>query len=433
MLRPYKDTKEIIHQMQTTDTTLALNQTLLQRIRGWLAGPDAHWLTVPLMAFLVTRLLVLVVASLINLTPGGPSPDPRADLSLGPLSAWSRWDSIRYVSVVEDGYYYVPGGSSNIAFFPLYPFLVFLVRPLIGNTTAAGLLVNHLMFLFGLMMFYRLAYFRLNPADARRAVFYLAASPGAMFYSAAYTEGTFLLFSVSAAYFAWRRNWLPAALCAAITAVTRVQGFLTWLVVGLEWLAAHDWTLTTLHRPQAWRNLWRGIRRDRMSFIALVVVMPSLLLAYLIYLGRAYGDPFVFQKAVSSGWAQYEIGLLRPVIVIVEAVTRELAGLPRVNAQPITSRLVFLDLAVFFGIVAMPIPVARRFGAGYALYCLLYVVMQTFGYLEGMFRYAAVLFPLYMVLAEWGRKPRLDRVLRVVFLVLQGLLTVLFVKWIFVG
>jgi hypothetical protein len=53
--------------------------------------------------------------------------------------------------------------------------------------------------------------------------------------------------------------------------------------------------------------------------------------------------------------------------------------------------------------------------------------------MEGMFRYAAVLFPLFLVLAEWGRRPRLDMALRVVFLALQGFLTALFVKWIFVG
>jgi hypothetical protein len=61
------------------------------------------------------------------------------------------------------------------------------------------------------------------------------------------------------------------------------------------------------------------------------------------------------------------------------------------------------------------------------------VLLLTFGYLEGMFRYAAVLFPLFMVLAEWGRRPRLDVGLRVGFLALQGLLTALFVKWLFVG
>jgi hypothetical protein len=346
------------------------------------------------------------------------------------LSAWARWDSNWYVSIAEDGYFYIPGGESSIAYFPLYPSLMALVAPLTGNTLAAGLLVNSLTFLFGLMVFYRLAYFRLNPSDARRAAFYLAASPGAFFFTAAYTEGTFLFLTVSAAYFAWRRNWLGASVCAAFAAVTRVQGFLIWLLVGLEWLSAHGWTLTTIHRPAAWRNLWDGIRRDSGSLLPLLVIMPSVLVAFLIYLGRAYGDPFIFQKAVSSGWGEFQLGILRPITVIVETVSRELTGPPQKHVLP---GFVFLDLAVFSGIIALSVPVARRFGAAYGLYCVAYVIIQTFGYMEGMFRYAAVLFPLFMVLAEWGRRPRLDMALRVVFLALQGFLTALFVKWIFVG
>jgi hypothetical protein len=417
--------------MHATDSTLTQSETLLQRTRAWLAGPHAHWLTVPLMAFLVTRLFVVVCAYATDLVPGTATPSyARANLSAGVLSAWARWDSNWYVSIVEDGYYYIPGGESNIAFFPMYPFLMSLVTPLTGNALAAGMLVNNLMFLFGLMVFYRLVYLRLNPSDARRAVFYLAASPGSFFFTAAYTEGTYLLLTVSAAYFAWRRNWLVAAVCAAFSAVTRAQGFLVWLLVGLEWLSAHGWTLTTLHRPAAWRNLSNGIRRDFASLLPLLVIMPSVLLAYLIYLGGAYGDPFVFQKAVSSGWGEYQFSIFRPITVIVDIINRELTGPAQMHVLP---GFVFLDLAVFLGILAMTIPIARRFGASYALYCLAYVILLTFGYLEGMFRYAAVLFPLYMVLAEWGRRPRLDMALRVVFLALQGFLTALFVKWLFVG
>jgi hypothetical protein len=412
--------------MQAADTALPHNES-----RRWLSGPDAHWLTVPLMAFLITRLLVIVCAYATDLVPGTASPAyASANISAGVLNAWARWDSNWYVNVVEQGYSYVEGGESNIAFFPLYPFLTSLVSPLIGNTLAAGMLVNNLLFLGGLLVFYRLAYYRLNPSDARRAVFYLAASPGALFFTTAYTEGTYLLLTVSAAYLAWRRAWIPAAVCAALSAVTRVQGFLIWLVVGLEWLSAHGWTIGTMHRSEAWRSLWQGIRSDFLNLLAICLIMPSLLLAYLAHLGTTYGDPLIFQRAVSSGWGSYEVGIFRPVQVIIESVTLPTICPPSCNVIP---GFQFLDLVVFLGILAMSVAVWRRFGAGYGLYCMAYVIIQTFGYLEGMFRYAAVLFPLYLVLAEWGRKPRRDLFLRVTFLVLQGILTALFVKWIFVG
>jgi hypothetical protein len=125
--------------MQTTNTTLAPNLSSLQRIRAWLAGPDAHWLTVPLMAFLITRLFVVVCAYATDLVPGTATPSyARANLSSGVLSAWARWDSNWYVSIAEDGYFYISGGESSVAYFPLYPSLMALVAPLTGNTLAAG-------------------------------------------------------------------------------------------------------------------------------------------------------------------------------------------------------------------------------------------------------------------------------------------------------
>jgi hypothetical protein len=33
------------------------------------------------------------------------------------------WDATHYLSIIERGYFYVPNQRSNVAFFPLYPFL----------------------------------------------------------------------------------------------------------------------------------------------------------------------------------------------------------------------------------------------------------------------------------------------------------------------
>ena len=48
-------------------------------------------------------------------------------------------------------------------------------------------------------------------------------------------------------------------------------------------------------------------------------------------------------------------------------------------------------------------------------------------------RYALVIFPIFMILGRWGRHSMLDRLLFFSFCVLLGLLTTIFVNWIFVA
>src|SRR5688572_33391170 len=35
--------------------------------------------------------------------------------------AWAHWDSSWYASIADEGYWYVPGRQSPVAFFPAYP------------------------------------------------------------------------------------------------------------------------------------------------------------------------------------------------------------------------------------------------------------------------------------------------------------------------
>ena len=48
-------------------------------------------------------------------------------------------------------------------------------------------------------------------------------------------------------------------------------------------------------------------------------------------------------------------------------------------------------------------------------------------------RYALVLFPIFMILGRWGRHSLLDRLLMFGFSMLLGVLTSIFVNWVFVA
>ncbi len=62
--------------------------------------------------------------------------------------------------------------------------------------------------------------------------------------------------------------------------------------------------------------------------------------------------------------------------------------------------------------------------ACYALLSVLVALSSTL--LQSQARYMMVIFPVYMVLATWGRRAMVDRMLFAIFVVLFGLMTALF-------
>ena len=75
----------------------------------------------------------------------------------------------------------------------------------------------------------------------------------------------------------------------------------------------------------------------------------------------------------------------------------------------------------------------RSYGAGYGIYAFLTLFLPTTSGSQSMIRYLLVCFPIFLVLGEWGRNEKLDRGIVLVFSALLGLLTAVFVSWIFVA
>jgi len=67
-----------------------------------------------------------------------------------------------------------------------------------------------------------------------------------------------------------------------------------------------------------------------------------------------------------------------------------------------------LDLGALVMALVIGIAVLRRLGAGYGLYTLLSVLIPTWSSIGSMIRFAVVLFPVFMVLGDWGRRPNVD-------------------------
>jgi hypothetical protein len=233
---------------------------LVQRINN----PEYYWITRPLLAFIITRVIVFFSGYLAEIAIPGVTASGLYHVNPNNvfLDIWARWDSGFYLRVAEQGYWFQPGQQSGVAFFPLYPLLINVLKPIFGSYLAAGVIVSNSLFLGALIFLYNLTELEFGESAASRTVFYIAAFPTAFFFSAVYTESTFLFFSVATLYFARKRLWAWTMLFGLLCSASRIVGVVMWGAVMLEWLKAHGWLLSRIHTRQAWLNLWKGIRQD---------------------------------------------------------------------------------------------------------------------------------------------------------------------------
>ncbi|MFZ4829144.1 MAG: mannosyltransferase family protein, partial [Phototrophicaceae bacterium] len=273
-----------------------------------LTKKEYQWVIQPLLAFLISRLIVWAAAYLAEIAIPGMLSDGfyHVDPNNIFLDIWARWDSGFYLGIATKGYSYVVGQQSSVAFFPVYPLLMNMVAQWVGSALLAGVIVSNVLFFGSLVFLYLLTEHEFDSEVAGRAVFYIATFPTAFFFSAVYTESTFLFFLIGSVYFARRRIWGWAVLMGLICSASRIVGFITFGVTGLEWLNSHGWYLGRIHQRASWLGLWRGLRTDWFNLL-IIFIIPLGMLSYMRFLGYYFNDPIAF-STVQSAWGRETVG-----------------------------------------------------------------------------------------------------------------------------
>jgi hypothetical protein len=242
--------------------------------------PDWRAAAATLLAvFVVTRLLVVLVAAIRELTvPLAHEPVTWTDAPI--LASLTGSDSVYYLGIADEGYHLEPVQEQyrDWVFFPVYPITVRVASLVtLGDIALAGVLVANGAFLAAMFALYRLGVGYLGHATALRAVVYLAIAPGAVSFVMAYSESLFLLFAVGACLAAERRGWLVMALLYALASATRLQGIL-------------------LGVPLLLLILQSGAPRSRTALAALLAG-PLALAGFFVALAAFSGDPFAYMTA----------------------------------------------------------------------------------------------------------------------------------------
>ncbi len=384
----------------------------------------AWWLDVALI-FLVNRLCLWLIAFIAQVAL--PVQTGAGFYHAAPgnlwLDGWARWDSGFYLEIASGGYRLTFGEPSSVAFFPLYPIFVNLVSRITNNALIAGILVSHAALLGALLVLYKLTLLEFGHSTARRAVYYILIFPTAFFFSAVYTESLYLLLTVGCAYCARRRWWAWAGVLGCLASATRIVGISLVALVALEWLRDNGFRFRTAHRLEAWRNLWSGFSRRGYQLVWLLAI-PLGLVSQMVFLGRAFGDPIAFWTTQAT-FGRTGFNPLVALIRDLEPVFRYSSGRLPWNVP--------IDLAALVLVLASSVWIGSKLGSSYAVYALIGVFVPLAGGTGSLARYVVVLFPVFMVLAHAGRKPMIDGAIRTIWPIGLGLLTALFVCWVFVG
>lgn len=389
-----------------------------------------RWLVVPLAIFLITRAAIFAAGytgRLLFLDEIGEGPWHTHLSNLG-LDIWDRWDSGYYRGIAKGGYSYESSDQySSVVFFPLYPLLIRAAATAIPDLTLAGVVVSHLCLLGALIFLYRLALHETEDEPlARRSILYVSIFPTAFFFGAIYTESAFLLFAAGCAYFGRRRMWLPAALMGMAASATRVIGLALYVFLLIEWWRAYSpvvrgW-FSSAARPVPGEN--------RRAIVALLTIQLSTLglILYMAYLWNRFGNPLLFldaQAAWSRAVGSSPLHLFSDLAYGISQATLRSEVSSRWVLTDAVSGLVALVLAPF---------IWRRFGFNYALFTILCILVPVLsGNTQSLFRYVLVAFPLFWMLAHWGRNDYVDKAIVVTFCVLLGVFFTVFANWGWVG
>ncbi len=326
------------------------------------------------------------------------------------LDIWCRWDSEWYFSIVKYGY--VPAadlsaGYSNLAFFPLYPWLI---RGLTFWLPAAhreglaiflGLLISNLAYIAALYGIWRLARLFFDEETSSRSVILYLCLPCAFFFTAFYTEGLFLCLSVYAVFFAERKKWFLSAGLMALAALTRPHGALLLIPVFIIYLRSCGWK---------WSNLdWRGV-----SFL----LVPAAVAGHFYYLYTLTGDYFAFFKAMSA-WGR-SVHAASPAAWLADF----LSPLKGNHAQPAAVDLALILFALIVSILMLLRLRQKEFG-WYSLASVL--VLLSSGVLLSLSRYVSVIFPVWIYAAGRIKNKKIFYGLCALMILFQ---TIFFIGWV---
>lgn len=301
--------------------------------------------------------------------------------------AWGNFDGQHYVNIAQNGY-----GFGEYTFFPFYPLVIRLFGFIFGdkllNLNFIGQVISNISFLIGLVGFYKLARIDFSEKVARLSVVLLLLFPTSFYFAGVYTESLFFALLVWAFYFIRLKKYLPGSILGALLTFSRPVGIFVLPAFFCEWLV-QNW-----HEKNKIKKLPFNL-----------ILIPTGLFSYMFYLKNHLNDAFAFFSE------QVYVGEHRSshIILLPQILYRYIFKIfPNQNINYFPG--IFFTFLEFFIGVGYVLLIAVLFYASrlsYAVFALLAYLTPTFlGSFSSMPRYVLIIFPVYLVLAQYLSKSK---------------------------
>ena len=322
------------------------------------------------------------------------------------LSDWWGSDTRHYIDIAEHWYADYDGSGTvwRLVFLPFYSILIRLLLPLTKSAFAAGMTLSVLCSSAGGCVLYRLARLDHDKATARRAVKYYAILPAALFYTAALSEGTFVLLSLLCVLFARKKQWLLASVMGGLAAFTRSVGIILLVPVCFEWITA----------------LIGSRGKDRAAWLwgLTLLLIPAGFGGYLLINSIETGSAWTFTVYQRQNWSQQLGWFFHSVRYQLHYATDWIES----GKLQDTFGLWVPSLLSQFSTLFVMAVTARKQRASYTAYFLIYfAVAMGATWLLSAPRYLLVCFPLVLGMAILGKRRWVDRAMTAACLVLGQL------------
>jgi len=431
----------------------------------WVAGMVDRC-TLGFTFYYMTSLIVIVAAvfamDFVPLCRAHSGSQTRVDL----VSSFATWDGEWYVRIASAGYSYDLERMSSVAFFPLYPWLAgALVHTTGMRPEWALLLVSHgaLIAVFALSAAYVHRRFPKTGEDLTPwTLLALGLFPTTFYFRMAYTESIFLLVTVIALY-GMERGWRPLVIALVIglataartvgVALVPVFALYLWQRMAGAQLASSGAPIEETGGPSITKSGTGTDRPDRsqshFSWLwQCAVWLPVCcwgLLGYMAFQWVAFGEPLAFVKTQvhwnerSLKFADQMIGAftLEPIRAVYDPSSPCYWG--RVPPQDnllfnlkAANPVYFLAAVALVGVGAWKRWLnARELLLSAGLLLIPYCLQASRAGMSSHARYAAVVFPMYLVLGHLLHRtpPPLAAALLAVSGLFLAIYSAMFVSW----
>lgn len=330
------------------------------------------------------------------------------------LAPWYRWDTTHYLEIVDFGYEF---DIVNTVWPPMYPFLVKLVNILIKPSFLAAIVISNLFSILAFVLLFLYTKEILDEKTAYRTLGYLIIFPTAFYFIAGYSESLFLAFSVLVFLFLRRKKWLYAGLVSTLATLTRVQGLLLIIPIGIELIIELIET----------RNLNNFFLHSLSCLFA-----PFAYGIYSLYVYFCFNAPWPWET-LSIYWEQH-FGF--PWEGIIAGVSIILGKEIYIDVTPTLVKVLNIVLPLFS--VYLLIRIRKKISISLLIYSLtmLLVIMGKIddnNALVSTIRYIITIFPIFIAQALIINKKILTFSIFVISIGLQIILLVYFYWWVWVA